>query len=195
LIWPQQREGNPLAAPKRIRSATHSRHRIKLDCPRAIAMEQGRVYRLGLNGKIAMDEMSKLIYGLKEVRCSLESVIDREMPPQPAPEAPSTSVVNVCTVPEGCFVRDVGANYTIEHEAPAQLSFTPSDPEAERDVIQDELAPVAESVAAPIVQAAIEPDPIMARALALGYTPLPPRPFGGRITDVLVATVHALAQR
>jgi hypothetical protein len=33
----------------------------------------GRLYRLGLNGKIRSDEMTRFIYALKEIRACLEA--------------------------------------------------------------------------------------------------------------------------
>jgi hypothetical protein len=37
--------------------------------------EMGRIYRLALNGRIPSDEMTRLIFALKEIRCCVEAEI------------------------------------------------------------------------------------------------------------------------
>jgi hypothetical protein len=49
--------------------------KMALDTLAAVRGEMARLYRLALNGKIAADELTRLVYTLKEIRCCLESEI------------------------------------------------------------------------------------------------------------------------
>ena len=46
---------------------------MALDSLAAVRAEMGRLYRLGLNGRIRSDEMTRFIYALKEIRACLEA--------------------------------------------------------------------------------------------------------------------------
>ena len=46
---------------------------IALDTLAGVRGETARLYRLGLNGKIRSDEMTRFIYALKEIRACLEA--------------------------------------------------------------------------------------------------------------------------
>src|SRR6187399_801189 len=46
---------------------------IALDTLAGVRGEMARLYRLGLNGKIRSDEMTRFIYALKEIRACLEA--------------------------------------------------------------------------------------------------------------------------
>ena len=48
---------------------------MALDTLAGIRGEMGRLYRLGLNGRIPSDEMTRFIYALKEIRACLEAEI------------------------------------------------------------------------------------------------------------------------
>jgi hypothetical protein len=49
------------------------RNAIALDTLAGVRGEMARLYRLGLNGKIRSDEMTRFIYALKEIRACLEA--------------------------------------------------------------------------------------------------------------------------
>lgn len=49
------------------------RNKMALDTLAGVRGEMARLYRLGLNGKIRSDEMTRFVYVLKEVRACLEA--------------------------------------------------------------------------------------------------------------------------
>ena len=51
------------------------RNAIALDTLAGVRGEMARLYRLGLNGRIPSDEMTRFIYALKEIRACLEAEI------------------------------------------------------------------------------------------------------------------------
>ena len=46
---------------------------MALDTLVGVRGEMARLYRLALNGRIPCDELTRLVYTLKEIRCRLES--------------------------------------------------------------------------------------------------------------------------
>jgi len=48
------------------------RNAMALDTLAGVRAEMARLYRLGLNGRIRSDEMTRFIYALKEIRSCLE---------------------------------------------------------------------------------------------------------------------------
>jgi len=48
---------------------------MALDSLAGVRGEMSRLYRLGLNGRIPSDEMTRFIYALKEIRACLEAEI------------------------------------------------------------------------------------------------------------------------
>jgi hypothetical protein len=46
---------------------------VALDSLAGVRREMARLYRLGLNGRIRSDEMTRFIYALKEIRACLEA--------------------------------------------------------------------------------------------------------------------------
>ena len=48
------------------------RNAMALDTLAGVRGEMARLYRLGLNGRIRSDEMTRFIYALKEIRACLE---------------------------------------------------------------------------------------------------------------------------
>ena len=48
-------------------------HAVPLDTLAGVRGEMARLYRLGLNGRIRSDEMTRFIYALKEIRACLEA--------------------------------------------------------------------------------------------------------------------------
>ena len=51
------------------------RNAMALDSLAGVRGEMARLYRLGLNGRIRSDEMTRFIYALKEIRACLEAEI------------------------------------------------------------------------------------------------------------------------
>ena len=49
------------------------RNAMALDTLAGVRGEMARLYRLGLNGKIRSDEMTRFVYALKEIRACLEA--------------------------------------------------------------------------------------------------------------------------
>ena len=49
------------------------RNAMALDTLAGVRAEMARLYRLGLNGRIPSDEMTRFIYALKEIRACLEA--------------------------------------------------------------------------------------------------------------------------
>ena len=49
------------------------RNAMALDTLAGVRGEMARLYRLGLNGRILSDEMTRFIYALKEIRACLEA--------------------------------------------------------------------------------------------------------------------------
>jgi hypothetical protein len=94
--------------PKQTRTTLHPRHQMKLDTIRGVVMEQGRLYRLWVNGKIKSNEMTKGMFGLREIRCSLEAI-----PPDAVAETPR--FVNVVSIESGRFLDPDGKHLSIEH--------------------------------------------------------------------------------
>ncbi len=48
---------------------------MALDSLASVRGEMARLYRLALNGRIRLDEMTKLIFALREIRSSIEAEI------------------------------------------------------------------------------------------------------------------------
>ena len=48
------------------------RNKMALDTLAGVRGEMARLYRLGLNGKIPSDEMTRFVYTLREIRCCIE---------------------------------------------------------------------------------------------------------------------------
>ena len=51
------------------------RNAIALDTLAGVRAEMARLYRLGLNGRIRSDEMTRFVYVLKEIRAVIEAEI------------------------------------------------------------------------------------------------------------------------
>ena len=49
------------------------RNKMALDTLAGVRGEMARLYRLGLNGKMRSDEMTRFIYALKEIRSCIEA--------------------------------------------------------------------------------------------------------------------------
>jgi hypothetical protein len=97
--WPLSTRLIPLA--KRNRTAAHPRHKMTLTTIGGVACEQARIYRACLNGKLKPSDMCRMMFGLREIRISLESIPE---PPLPSQE-PAT--LNIVSVPTSHFVRHI----------------------------------------------------------------------------------------
>ena len=64
-----------IVAPTKSRGATPSAIAMALDTLAGVRGEMARLYRLGLNGQIRSDEMTRFIYVLREIRACLEAEI------------------------------------------------------------------------------------------------------------------------
>jgi hypothetical protein len=51
----------------------HTHNATRLDSLGAVRREMARIYRLGLNGKLPSDEMTRFTYVLKELRACIEA--------------------------------------------------------------------------------------------------------------------------
>ena len=51
-----------------------ARHAMPLNTPQNVLRELTRLYRMGLNGKIQPDEMTKFAFVLREIRAGLEAI-------------------------------------------------------------------------------------------------------------------------
>jgi len=51
------------------------RNKMALDTVAGVRSEMARLYRLGLNGRIPSDELTRLVYVLREIRACLEAEI------------------------------------------------------------------------------------------------------------------------
>jgi hypothetical protein len=49
------------------------RNKMALDTLAGVRGEMARLYRLGLNGKLPSDEMTRFVYALKEIRACIEA--------------------------------------------------------------------------------------------------------------------------
>jgi hypothetical protein len=144
-------------------------HTRRLDTLRGVVGEQSRIYRSMINGKISTTEGMRLIFCLREVRCSLEAALAAEAAEaaQAAATAaanatPSTVNINITTIPEGHSVLPDGS-VVVPQDASRQIEHTPlPEPEPEKPQL-DEPEP------------APEPAPVKKLELVPKYVPLPPR--------------------
>jgi hypothetical protein len=49
------------------------RNKVPLDTLASVRGEMGRLYRLSLNGKLPSDDLTRLVYTLKEIRACIEA--------------------------------------------------------------------------------------------------------------------------
>ena len=79
-----------------------ARHVMPLRKPSDVTMEQKRIYRAALNGKIGTDELTRYTYALKEIRAGLEA----DAPPQidQTTRGPCVEAVIINGVPHGTFL-------------------------------------------------------------------------------------------
>lgn len=74
LVNPQ-RTGRKALTQKSKAEVLPPRNAMALDTLAGVRREMARLYRLGLNGKIPSDEMTRFVYVLKEVRACIEAEI------------------------------------------------------------------------------------------------------------------------
>ena len=139
-------EANEAGGPSRAKFHTRRRidkprgllshhHTRPLNTLRGILGEQARIYRSVINGALTSSEGTKLTYILKEVRCTMESVVNAEATEaavnaakEAATAAATPFTVNIVSVPsghfeqqDGSFAPDIPGHLQIEH-APQQIS-------------------------------------------------------------------------
>ena len=135
----------------------------------------GRVYRATINGLISTADGARLTFMLRERRCTQEAINAEaalaiaNAPPPP----PGDFHLNILTIPEGRFLthEQMSADYDWKKEIAAAETAIETEliehmPQAKPPVAEPE------PIAAP---AQPELDPIMQRAMEMGYTPLPRR--------------------
>jgi hypothetical protein len=74
-----------------------------------VISEQARIYRACVNGHMKPSDLCRMMFSLREIRHSIESL---------APETGGPTTFNLQVVPTGNFIKDVspdGAPLTIEH--------------------------------------------------------------------------------
>jgi hypothetical protein len=133
-----------------------------------IIAEQARVYRLWTNGKIRSGEMSQAMFGLKEIRHSIES-----LPPEPV--NPTPTQFTVVEVEPGFFLdeaairaqRGFGPLKIVEHTQkpePAQIAAPlPHNPEPEFEPRTERERQLLAELEA------LSPEQLLARAKEAGY--------------------------
>jgi hypothetical protein len=137
---------------KQTRTTMHPRHKVSLTEIGGIIAEQGRIYRLWLNGKLKSGEMTRAMFGLREIRCSIEA-LPPEPQLQPAYRAP---VINLVEVPSGMFLSEAEMRrsaglppiHTIEHQPENRaFEFEPEPPEpAHAPIVEPPLTRAPENV-------------------------------------------------
>ena len=75
MVGSPQRTGRISLTQKPKAEVLPPRNAIALDTLAGVRGEMARLYRLGLNGRIRSDEMTRFIYALKEIRACLEAEI------------------------------------------------------------------------------------------------------------------------
>jgi hypothetical protein len=73
---------------------------MSLNSVGGIVAEQSRLYRLWINGRIKSGEMTRGMFGLREIRCSIEA-----LPPEP--EVYNSPTINIVEVPSGYCIKNV----------------------------------------------------------------------------------------
>jgi hypothetical protein len=76
-------------------------HTQRLDSLRAIRIEQSRLYRATIRGRLPSEELTKLFFCLREIRSTLELELVAA-PTQP----PKPTTINIMSVPCGTIVRE-----------------------------------------------------------------------------------------
>lgn len=143
-----------------------------------VAKEMGRLIRLSYNGHLPAEELTKYVFALDKLRACLESAISIEAnaianaPPPP----PGDVTINVLTIPEGRFLtpEQMATGYDWGKEMAAAETVIETEliehmPPAKPEPVAE---PEPEPIAAPVQP---ELDPVMKRAMEMGYKPLPPR--------------------
>jgi hypothetical protein len=159
--------------PKHRRTADKIPHNVKADVVAGLAKH-------GEDGKGKNGFRGYVTYLALKHPKQAAKLIERLLPPSVVVASnPSSQVrsVNIVTVPSGVFLsaeeirKAQSGSLLLEHE-----------PQSEQIEQLEQLAELCEEPAAPEIvdepplEPAEEPDPVLQRAMALGYTPLPARP-------------------
>lgn len=101
-----------------VYSPINVNHTARLDSLRAIRIEQARLYRAAIRGRLPSDEMTRLVYALKEIRSTLEAEIAAKEieAPTPIQEVRIRSIPSTYCIDESDPER-IRPMLAIEHEA------------------------------------------------------------------------------
>src|SRR3954464_2599140 len=99
--------------PEIINPPLNVNHTQRLDTLRSIRIEQSRLYRAAIRGRLPSDELGRLVYALKEIRSTLEAEI-ASMPDKPL----QVGNVNLRIVPAGAFATPEEAGTLLEYQPP-----------------------------------------------------------------------------
>jgi hypothetical protein len=179
--------------PKRQRSKLHARVTVKLDTVMGIAREMGRLIRLSYNGHITISELTGHMYALDKLRGCLESAIAIETAAKAAapPPAPGNVAISILSVPSGYFLSEAQRREDYKWDIDAIKNEQKQLTQAEPPRPAPELPIETGGLETPSVFAAQSPSepepvapepppepelsPVMRRAMAMGYRPLPRR--------------------
>jgi hypothetical protein len=148
---------------------------MTLETVPGVIREQGRIYRAAINGHIKPSDMCRYMYGLREIRCSIES-----LPPE-APVEQAPPIVNIVSVEADYYVTnrtqpDGKNRLTIEHmlnpEPPIEATnnaevFVSAEDEPPIDVPEHEPSPILAEIT--------EPPSQPYRKTSAGWVPIPPK--------------------
>jgi hypothetical protein len=99
--------------PEIINPPLNVNHTQRLDTLRSIRIEQSRLYRAAIRGRLPSDELGRLVYALKEIRSTLEAEI-ASMPDKPL----QVGNVNLRIVPAGAFANTEEDGTLLEYQPP-----------------------------------------------------------------------------
>ena len=153
---------------------------MSLNSVPGVINEQARIYRACVNGHLKPSDMCRMMFGLREIRCSIES-----LPPE-APVETSPPVINIVSVGSDYFVTHQTqpsgeSKMMIAHEinptppmAPIEANnnsevFISAEEQPPIDVPEHEPAPILEKIDAPTSQPYMKTN--------AGWVPIPPRPM------------------
>lgn len=128
------KKANAEVLPPRFQLNPH--HTQRLDSLRAIRLEQGRVYRAMVRGRLCPEDATRVFYCIREIRSTvelemaeaarLEALAAAAAANAPAPHSPLQ--VNILSIPSGHSVvgdhvvpnEEIEALRQIEHQPPAE---------------------------------------------------------------------------
>jgi hypothetical protein len=137
-----------------------SHHTRPLRSLRDILSEQGRIYRSVVNGVISSAEGARLVYMLREIRGTQESIVSAEIAAAEVAQANTEATpvrIDIVTVPEGHFLQPDGSfrpmpeeMRQIEHTPQVEMQMTPAE-EAAIDSVKSEINMLAKKLGIELV--------------------------------------------